>query len=64
MTYAAMAIAAPGSPWRALVLRAVALLLFPIGLFVFRFFEPHELSEVRRLVIGMGRLATQPRVSL
>ncbi len=64
ITYVAMAMAAPGSAWQALGWRAAALLLFPFGLFVFRFFEPHEWSEVRKLVTGMGRLATEPRVLL
>jgi hypothetical protein len=36
------------SPWQTLGVRAVVMLLFPLGLLVLRFFEPHELAEIRK----------------
>jgi O-antigen/teichoic acid export membrane protein len=55
LTYLAMTIVATGSPLRVLMLRAALLALFPLGLLALRFFEPHELAEVRALVAGMRR---------
>ena len=49
-TYLAMMLATPASSWQTLVLRAGLVLLFPVGLLVLRFFEPHELAEIRKLL--------------
>lgn len=50
LTYVAMMLVASASPWTTLALRAALVLMFPAGLFVLRFFSPHELGEIRRLV--------------
>lgn len=50
LTYVAMTLVASSAPWKTLALQAALVLLFPVGLFVLRFFQPHELGEIRRLV--------------
>jgi O-antigen/teichoic acid export membrane protein len=50
ITYGAMTLAPASSPWQTLAVRAVLMLLFPFGLLVLRFFEPHELTEIRKAV--------------
>lgn len=50
LTYLTMTLVTFSAPWKTLAIRAALVLLFPIGLFVLRFFEPHELGEIRRLV--------------
>jgi O-antigen/teichoic acid export membrane protein len=59
-TYLAMAAVASASLWWTLALRAGLLGLFPLGLLVLRFFEPHELAEIRKVVAAIGRRAAQP----
>jgi O-antigen/teichoic acid export membrane protein len=60
ITYVAMAIASPASLWQTMWLRAGLIMLFPLGLLVLRFLEPRELAEIRKVVGGVGRRATQP----
>jgi O-antigen/teichoic acid export membrane protein len=48
VTYGAMTLLPSSSPWQTLGVRAVVMLLFPLGLLVLRFFEPHELAEIRK----------------
>jgi hypothetical protein len=59
LTYVAMTLAAPASAWRTLALRAGLIVLFPVGLLVLRFFEPHELAEIRKLVESQTLSAVQ-----
>ena len=60
ITYLAMTIASPASLWQTVALRVALAMLFPLGLLVLRFFEPHELAEIRTLVARIGRSAAQP----
>ena len=55
ITYAAAAAVAPQSLVWTFALRAVLLVVFPLGLLACRFFEPHEWAEVRKLVARLGR---------
>jgi O-antigen/teichoic acid export membrane protein len=72
VTYVAMTMAALASPWQTLGLRAGLIVLFPIGLLLFRFFDPPELGQLQRLVTSVvtgfsGRsrdaVATDPKVA-
>lgn len=62
VTYAAAALVAPTSLAWTFVVRAAMMMLFPIGLLAVRFFEPHEWSELRRL-LHRARRATGRRTS-
>ena len=53
LTYAATLLVTMDVPWQTLVIRALLLAIFPIGLYIVRFFEPHELSQVRAWVTSM-----------
>jgi O-antigen/teichoic acid export membrane protein len=52
-TGAATLIVTAGEAWQTLVIRTALLALFPLGLYAVRFFEPHELSQVRAWVASM-----------
>jgi len=53
VAYVAMTMAALASPWQTLGLRAGLIVLFPTGLVLLRFFEPHELGQAQRLVTSV-----------
>ena len=53
VTYGATLLVASAAAWQTLAIRLALLAIFPIGLFVVRFFEPHELSEVRAWVASV-----------
>lgn len=53
LTYVAMTTAVLASPWQTLGLRAGLIVLFPTGLMLLRFFEPHELGQAQRLVTSV-----------
>lgn len=50
ITYLLMMAAQPASAWASLALRTLALAIFPAGLFAIRFFHPHELGDIRKLI--------------
>jgi O-antigen/teichoic acid export membrane protein len=50
LTYAAAALVQLSSPAWTIVARAALLVLFPLGLLAARFLQPHEWSEIKRLV--------------
>jgi O-antigen/teichoic acid export membrane protein len=54
LTYAAMLLLPVSAPWQALVGRSALLGLFPLGLYVFQFFQPHELQQIRALASALG----------
>jgi O-antigen/teichoic acid export membrane protein len=53
-TYLAMVTVPVIAPWEAFAVRAGLLALFPLGLYGFRFFEPHELGSLRELVRSLA----------
>ena len=53
VTYGATLLVASAAAWQTLAIRLALLAIFPIGLYVVRFFEPHELSEVRAWVASV-----------
>lgn len=55
ITYASMVMATSTSTWQTLVVRAGLMALFPAGLLALRFFEHHELAEIRAMVTRLGR---------
>ena len=50
LTFAVMSAAGTVSAWQTLVIRAGLLVLFPIGLYVLRFFGPREIGELRKFL--------------
>jgi O-antigen/teichoic acid export membrane protein len=54
ITYFAMTMAAPASPWWTLGLRAGLLALFPVALYLVRFFQPHEMSQMYQLLVPIA----------
>ena len=60
VTYLAMTMAAPASLWLTVALRTGLIVMFPLGLFVLRFFEPRELDDIRKVVAGIGQRRIQP----
>jgi O-antigen/teichoic acid export membrane protein len=50
VTYLIMMVAVLASPWWTLCLRAALLALFPLGLHLVRFFQPHEIQQMYQLV--------------
>ena len=63
LTYAATALVAPQSLAWTVGLRAALLVVFPLGLLACRFFEPHEWTEIRRLMARMGGAADPQTLS-
>ena len=60
ITYAAMAAVSLTSPWQTAALRATLVALFPVGLLVLRFFEPHELAEIQTLAAALLNPKARP----
>jgi O-antigen/teichoic acid export membrane protein len=50
LTVVAMTMSTAASAWSTVGLRAALVLLFPLGLLVLRFFEPHEWADLRKIV--------------
>lgn len=62
VTYVIMTAAAPASPGWTVGLRAGLLALFPLGLYLVRFFQPHEIRQMYQLLTPMAARApvTEP----
>ena len=54
VTYFIMTMVEPASPWWTLGLRAGLLALLPIGLYLVRFFQPHEMSQMYQFLTPMA----------
>jgi O-antigen/teichoic acid export membrane protein len=61
-TSLAMMLVAPASVFQTIALRLAVALIFPLGLLALRFFEPHELTELRKTIVALKRQRTADSV--